>query len=405
MFVMPQTGPPNHQRSSVLVSELDNLSAANFLLGFPVTKEAKVFWRLLVEGSYSALSATSLSDWVERMEPRFEQEAGQIDIGFLQTLVDYVEKLDLAKVERFAKAVGRQSWRTFAHRRLGEGQYRRIESAFRRDLAAIVAALRRVSREAMPYATAMDDLAAPLSVELVTKLMPGLKQNQGLVFAFFELDRLMSRAASSALLSGQALDALPKLEDLDAEELSEVVSKLRGTVSRWSLDTVSDLNSSLERKIRGARQALEYSPDPVSQAANSIIELIDRLLRNAFSEDEYLAWIEASFPDRLAELTHIDKASGIRRPTKRGQALCFVHAGIPVSESVPMNEIAASSLVTIRAQLQKLKHADRGTPEELEEAQQLLLAFDGFVALAIGLSWATSDDTAVQRLKNALKQS
>jgi hypothetical protein len=54
--------------------------------------------------------------------------------------------------------------------------------------------------------------------------------------------------------------------------------------------------ATLSRKIQGARDALTYSADPVSQAASSLIEMIDRLLRTAFNEAEVLCLDSKQLP-------------------------------------------------------------------------------------------------------------
>jgi len=65
-------------------------------------------------------------------------------------------------------------------------------------------------------------------------------------------------------------------------------------------------------KLEGAVFVLRMdSPDAVSQAANSLIELVDRLLREESSEDEIVTWVACELPERQHLLTHQDQKDGL----------------------------------------------------------------------------------------------
>jgi hypothetical protein len=119
----------------------------------------------------------------------------------------------------------------------------------------------------------------------------------------------------------------------------------------------------LTRKYRGARAVLESdNPDRVSQAANSLIELIDRLLRLIATEEDVLAWCrEAEEKDLVRKVSE-----GVYRPTKRGQLRYFVHFFIGDWSNEAMAQSGAQDIRLalaltghrVRAAAEKQKHAD-----------------------------------------------
>jgi hypothetical protein len=118
-----------------------------------------------------------------------------------------------------------------------------------------------------------------------------------------------------------------------------------------------------------------------------------------------MEWSRTSYQN-LKNMTYVDRRDGgteRRRPTKMAQALCFVHSGQPVAEPSPLHELAAAALVTTRSALQQLKHADRGTEEELVEVRRYLAAVEGFLDLAVGLVWAIAPTDQVDRLRERLE--
>ena len=138
---------------------------------------------------------------------------------------------------------------------------------------------------------------------------------------------------------------------------------------------------------------MTYSVDGVSQAANSLVEFIDRLLRQAFSEADVVSWSNTHFPG--------DKRMFHQgRPTARAKALCFVYAGLDVPEPPSvLHELVASGVVATRRQLEKLKHADLGTDEERQLLAAHLNGIEGFLTLVVGLGWAAVPDEKLETLK------
>jgi len=100
-----------------------------------------------------------------------------------------------------------------------------------------------------------------------------------------------------------------------------------------------------------------------------------------------------------------DSVSGSVRPTKRAQSLCFAHAGLAVDQPSALHELAAEAIVTTRTQLQKLKHDDRGTSEEIEELQRYLAAIEGYLTLVIGFVWAAAPSSSIDQFRSRLEPS
>ena len=154
-----------------------------------------------------------------------------------------------------------------------------------------------------------------------------------------------------------------------------------------------DFDNSFLRKLRGAQDALEHSSDPVSQSANSIVELVDRILRTAFGKDEVVDWIIEQMSERFDELTYP------KGPTKLGESLCFVYAGGEVGSFSPIHEVLARAIVELRTQMQKLKHSDRCSEEEVELANDGLAALRMLLWAAMTYGWRVADPERVSSVK------
>jgi hypothetical protein len=144
-----------------------------------------------------------------------------------------------------------------------------------------------------------------------------------------------------------------------------------------------------------------HSADPVSQAANSLIELIDRLLRRAFDEQTVLDWIKQNRPDET-ELTYTT-ASGTERPSKRGEATCFVFGGAPVRMRSALQEAAVEGLIVARTALLRLKHADElSDGDEIEQVLIHLNAIEAYLMIAMKIGWLALDELEVIELRERI---
>lgn len=166
--------------------------------------------------------------------------------------------------------------------------------------------------------------------------------------------------------------------ELSPEQLSDAASEFRDLIQSRADKNLAELGSALSRKLQGARDALEHSADGVAQAASSLVELLDRLAREAFSEAAVLEWLVDNSLDGSHYVYYT--AEGRRRPTKRAQFLCLAWAGGPISQqpqTLNLQKVVALALVNVREKLQKLKHSDAGTAEERVLLLTLLNTIEG----------------------------
>jgi hypothetical protein len=216
-----------------------------------------------------------------------------------------------------------------------------------------------------------------------------------------QVDAAIDRAVDLGLPMETTSVRQDELEMLPGDLLT-ISRQVGAQVSDESFALIQQLSEALGRKIQGAKDALEYSADPVSQAANSLIELIDRLLSGAFVDVEVLDWIEVSCPQRMSELTYVDNATSRRSPTKRAQALCFVFAGQPIGEPSMLHEAVAAAIAAARQQLQKLKHSDTGTEDERLQLLDRLATIEGFVLFVCRVAWIGAPEASLQSLRQRL---
>lgn len=305
-------------------------------------------------------------------------------------------------VKRFTGGAGPARW---LMRAIGSGRYYRARKALKADAAVVVVAMRRLLRWCLPYTVAIDDCASILSTAELTAIYKVCSQGGGntsisnsLLGAVVQLDREIDRLLDFGIPFPQATARSDERIHLDVPDVAMFANELRAVIGSQSKSAVVEISQALANKIQGARDAMEHSADPVSQAANSLIELIDRLLREAFSENEVLQWVNENLP--ADDLVFFDSGAGRHRPTKRAQALCFAYAGQRIEQRSPMNEIGAAGLVTARNRMQALKHADRGTPEEIAQLYGLLNAVEAYIVVSIRLGWSIyAHDHDLERLR------
>ncbi|MFK3981908.1 hypothetical protein ACI2K4_16220 [Micromonospora sp. NPDC050397] len=369
--------------------------------------EAVLIWDTVVSSAAILTDDTDPRPWNERLEAAFS-DAFTIDAdsinGDLEALTKHIESFTQVQLPEWTKTLKREGARQFLVKLLGSGTYYRLELALKQDCAILAVALRRATRNLMPYAVAFDDLISALPSGQAHQLPVLTGTPRALLLLFIRLDRALEKlvtfSSTATLIRGRESEATP----FELADLAILTERFRKIVSGRSRKAVTELSAALGRKIQGARDALDHSADPVTQAANSLIELLDRLLRAAFSDDEVIEWIGANYP-HAKDLTYFDIKGAARklRPTKKGQVLCFVYAGLAVDELSPLHELAATAVVTVRTQLQKLKHADMGTAEEAAEVAKHLNAIEGFLHLAISVAWASMPTERLDGLRVRLE--
>ena len=143
---------------------------------------------------------------------------------------------------------------------------------------------------------------------------------------------------------------------------------------------------------------MAHSADCVSQAANSLIELIDRLLR-VFTDEEVLEWLATNYP-KLPDTTY--EKDGKVRPSTRGRALCVVHGSEKTDNASDMYIVAAMALNRTRKTLQQLKHADENTLGERAQIESCMNEVEAFFFLLTSFTWVGVDDGILDMIRNRL---
>lgn len=292
------------------------------------------------------------------------------------------------------------AYQRFLRRLLGAARFDRIASAAKSDAAVFAAAARRVLRHLLPLAAALDNCVALLTPSQIARVEGLSEMSHSLLQIAVHVDS----AIDQVLNIGIPLHTVPVRETetraLD-ENLEDLAERLHVVLEGQSREALQSLSEKLSRKVQGARDVLDSSADGVSQAANSLVEFVDRLLRQAFHEEFVIDWVSREWPTPT-DLVYEDSSSGQCRPTKRGQALCFVHAGRSIDQPSPFHELAATSLAGTRQSLQRLKHADSGMPAEVDELRGIMSAIEGFIVFAIRVGWSAADDDEVEALRSRL---
>ncbi|GHD75497.1 hypothetical protein ACFQL8_15080 [Streptomyces goshikiensis] len=344
---------------------------------------------MLVSLCYTLMDADSSQPWQDRCAAVFDEfTSGEAEAG-LKYILTKLQDTDEAM--SWITAFKGLNYQAFAVRLLGAAGTRRFRNAWKEDAAVAGLAIRRGLRGLMPFAVAWGDAIGNMTEnqrKAVTKSdIIGLEIMKGLV----QLDKALGKKFLSTLPMQLTIATADDLTAWRPDDMPEITASIRQRVVESSVKRLERENSRLVRKLRGAKDALKHSEDGISQAANSLVEVIDRILREAFSKDEALAWVEANLPNE-PDLTHTNK-DGKTLPTKRAEALCFFYRGRPTARGATeyddgqgpalLEDVFARVFVATRDRLEKIKHADRGTPEERDQLVSLMTGLEG--ALMLGL--------------------
>ncbi|MEV7512654.1 hypothetical protein AB0O57_32320 [Streptomyces sp. NPDC091201] len=345
---------------------------------------------LLISFCRTVLDTDHPSPWQDRLGEfleAFEDEGLQAGLEFTLAQLQ-----DPEQAKAWLNTFKGLNYQAFALRLLGAGPYRLLVEAVKQDGAVLALVIRRGMRALMPFAVAWSDAVSNMTVnqrKAVAKAdILGLEIVQGII----QLDDAFGKKVISTLPMQLTAATADDLAGWQPDNMPEIVASIRQRVGESSAKRLERENSQLVRKIQGARTALAHSEDGISQAANSLIELIDRIMREAFTKEEVLDWVGANLPDE-PQLTYTDKDEKVQ-PNKRAEALCFIYRGGPTAREANeyddgsgptlLHDVFARVIVATRDRLQKLKHNDGGTPEEKEQLLCLLAGLEG--ALLLGLS-------------------
>lgn len=342
--------------------------------------------------SVCSLLSDSTDDrpWQERLEVAFgELRVDEISSGLADLATGEAQEAVIAWADRVRKV----GYRAFARRLLGQAEYDRLEQALREDAAIVALAVRRGVRAAMPFVVAWEDALTVMSREQLQAVtsIDLVAANMGQFL--HDLDNLLGSKVLPALPMEVA--TIRENEFLDCGPLTEIA---RATLSASTLAQLARVNECLVRKLNGARDALDHSADGVAQAASSLIELIDRVLREAVDHDTVLGWIDRELPDQ-SNLTFLNKA-GDRVPTKQGEILCFLYASGSVARPptdaddgtgpLLFYQVLASAIVASRTKLQRLKHADDAGDSDRAALEGLLSAVEEALMVALTIQQLVS---------------
>ncbi|MFB6961716.1 hypothetical protein ACFCYB_33195 [Streptomyces sp. NPDC056309] len=351
-------------------------------------------------------NSTDSRPWQERIEDCF---ANVDDEDLRKILGSFVEEFQGDKPKNWVEKFLNENYKSFVERLLGAAQYRLLVNAVKEDAAVIALAFRRGVRALMPFAVAWSDALSLMSKEQLKAANRADVLAINAVQMVISLDDFLGEKVLSSLPMEVTAATSTDLAVWAPDGPDDLVPQFRALVTEASAKRVERANSPLVRKIRGARDALQYSEDGVSQAANSLIELLDRIMREAFTPIEVLLWVDNNLPDE-AGLTHLK--DGRRAPTKRAEALCFVYGGGPVVAGEAntldtgegpsfLHDVVALVLVSARNKLQKLKHTDSGTQEEREQLMMVLSALEGALMLGLTIGALSAEYSAPPELPAA----
>ena len=334
-------------------------------------------------------------DRLEDLAARVREVLGPLDLDFLEA--DPHTEVVLPRWLRCGSTPGFQR---FVRRFLGAAHTDRIAKAFQQDGKVLVVGLRRCLRYLLPVAAAADRCIRVLTPGQQAQIegVEVLARSTSLELVV-RLDSLVTRLETAGVPLDPNLARPSELAELPGP-IGEIASSMDVAVSDQSAEILQELGLALTRKVRGARDALEFSADPVSQAAHSLVELIDRMLRDAFESEYVIEWIDRCCPSQMAQLTHLKH--GQRLPTTRGRALCFTYAGESPPEMTMFHQLAAVAMSEARSNLQRLKHADSCTGHEREEVVGLLEVVEGSLVLVSRVTWLGVEESALDDLRERL---
>ncbi|WP_226487697.1 hypothetical protein [Streptomyces parvulus] len=344
---------------------------------------------LLISMCRALMDTGSGQPWQDRVDSTFEEfDLSDVETG-LNHILEQIQNKD--KAISWLNSFKGVNYRAFALRLLGAGDFKRLADAVQEDCAIVALAVRRGLRGLMPFAVAWSDAVNNMTEnqrKAVSKTdIIGLEVVRMLIMA----DEAFGNKFVSTLPMQLTAATADDLVGWRPDDMTEIVSTIRRRVADSSAKRLERENSQLVRKIRGAKDALTHSEDGISQAANSLIELIDRIMREAFTKEQVMAWVEANLPDEPGLTFEKDDAI---LPNKRAEALCFVYRGGPTAREANeydngqgpslIHDVLARVIVATRTSLQKFKHDDAGTQEEKDQLFSLLAGLEG--ALLLGLS-------------------
>ncbi len=387
---------------SALARELGKLSPREFeSLGIPPW--APIVAEAIVRLTEITRDAESYSSWMGSISAELERLFDGFDWAPLASFLDDYLILDGGESEReFQQAVvefGRQ-WHSklrnggyvvFARRLLGGSRFDSLTRALREDGAVVAWAARAVVRAGLPVAQAWADVSDFAQVPELKYKLPEELRSVRLIELASRFDSFVETMAGR-FIPREIIDNKVGNIGSRSRELELLVGEARGMVTRQTHQRLKEASEVYLRKVRGARTTLHSSEDGISQAAHSLVELVDRVLREYIDSNDAAQWIQDNTSKPKEYLYTRDEKT---LPTKRGEAVCFVYGAAPGEVAKdsslipsPLHLAIANAIVAARTVLQRIKHADKGTEEERVRVESLIAGIESALYIAYLLaSW------------------
>lgn len=412
----PQDDPPDHRdgdttdtgatsqalvaRSSAIVRELLK-QPPRTRIAIGAADELLIILDAVIAAANLLMDKTDTRDWTVKVEAVIEEFQ---DIGATHgpRIADFITNTDEKAIEAWARRLASQNFVSFLERLLGAGAFHRLHVAMSEDFDVLASLVYRNVDRLMPVAQALADVTAGLTEEQIRQIVDFNPAGSLLLEMVLGIYDVIDLAAEKIALP-EHLERLPEIRQAkpSAGDLVELSRQMRGLVSDSSRELVGALSTVLDRKLRGARDALAFSADSTSQCANSLIEFIDRFV-HAVCQNEAVAWLDRNYAG-TTELTYVDSRTSVVRATTRGQLLAAMHGLEDVHpDGSPMHLLVAASMAETRRTLQRLKHSDSNTPEELAELDECIVRVEAFIELGIKIAWMGLSDEKLTELQRRL---
>jgi hypothetical protein len=181
----------------------------------------------------------------------------------------------------------------------------------------------------------------------------------------------LERLALGGTGTMSVLNAVSTFEQIGVEDDSVVQVTVDSGRERF-YDFLTGIDDGLVRRWKGAWERIEIGgSDAASQAAHSVIETIDWILRTIVKDKDVLAW--------HAGVGRLKKELNDGRPT-RNLRMCYLLRNRP--EEIESGEAMVGALVKIMSVLQSKKHG--GEPGSLDALRRLLPGLEAMLFFVAG---------------------
>lgn len=390
-----------------MVEGSDALEAKSALLDAYYALPKKKRGRILLPNRYidlfgvlvSVIKVLVFADSTDECKASIDEFFTELDQGIsdraLSALTNIAEDENISK--RIKNLADSKKGRRYLEHALGAkgiGLY----DALCEDLAFLGIVIDQLMQGAMPIIKAWENTLPVLSEAHQKELSRVIPLPLSLLQMLIDFEREFGDKILPNLPEDMIAEATNQVCLFDTDKFIPEPNSVDRFLNEDAENRIRLINEPLVKKLRGATSALQFSEDGISQAANSLIELIDRMLREFADPESVLLWLSTN--NLYNKDTTYIKNNGKDEmvcPTKFGECLCFLYGGGIVSSSKENPQGAeilaklyyylAKSMTNARKNLQGIKHADADTPEEREIIQASTLAITGVIEIAHRFCW------------------